>query len=240
MVACSLCPLILAGDWLARIPKLSLNDWAAIAQVAGTLVATVGLAYAGGQLRKSHKDTHGQFLLQLDEHFSQHNGTHVRFFKGGDWFDGTSGPRTPEEWAAVARYLGLFERVNLLVKQRILDIPTVYRLYGYRLGYLLGNPAIHGMVCKYPKDWQDLHELWKALLKYQKKAKNDLLTTTPTSPPELPKHADGQARAGAHAALMETAVNEPAKEVPAKEAPAKKALAKKAPTPDKQEIKAGG
>ena len=152
-------------------------DFLGVATIIGLLLTVVGLIYAGIQLRESKRIARGDFLLRLDEMFRQHNEVHTRLRPRGTWADGTSGPVTAEDWIMVERYMGLFERIKILVDDRIVDIGTVYRLYGYRVFNITANDKIRiGKRLLKPKawkklspeernshGWKDFIELWHAL-----------------------------------------------------------------------------
>lgn len=74
------------------------------------------------QIRQFSKITRGEFLLHLDEMFQQHQQVHLQLRPGGEWADGSAGPKEKEEWSIVERYMGLFERINILVSDGIVDI----------------------------------------------------------------------------------------------------------------------
>ena len=113
-----------------------------IATIIGLVLIAIGLIYTGYQIHGSKTAARGEFLLHLDEMFQQHNETHTRLRPGGLWGDGKTGPASVEEWVAVERYMGLFERINILVEDKIIDIDTVDRLYGYRVINISRNKII--------------------------------------------------------------------------------------------------
>ena len=56
-----------------------------VATAIGAITTTIGLIYAGCQLRASRKIARGGFLLRMDELFREHNEVHVRLRPGGVW-----------------------------------------------------------------------------------------------------------------------------------------------------------
>jgi hypothetical protein len=132
-----------------------------IATVTGLVLTALGLIYTGYQISESKKVARGEFLLHLDEMFKQHYQTHIRFRPGGDWGDGKTGPTNNlEEWVAVEQYMGLFERINVLVEDNIIDIDTIDRLYGYRVINILGNEIIQKTKLERESQyWQDFIKL---------------------------------------------------------------------------------
>lgn len=131
-----------------------------IATVAGLVLTALGLIYTGYQISESKKVARGEFLLHLDEILQQHNDTHIRLRPGGNWANGKSGPKNNKEWVAVERYMGLFERVNILVEDKIIDIDTIYRLYGYRVINISENKNIRKFKLeKESQSWEDFIKL---------------------------------------------------------------------------------
>jgi hypothetical protein len=136
----------------------------ALATVAIALT-TAGLVYAGLQLRDAKRSARGQFLLALDERFERHAEVHYRLRVGGDWARASdSGPQEPAEWIAVEMYMGLFERVDLLVRDGLISLTAVDDLYGYRLLNLVANPVIRQEKLIRDADWWRLFiHLWSEL-----------------------------------------------------------------------------
>jgi hypothetical protein len=107
----------------------------------GALLTGIGLIYTGIQVKLSRKTTRSQFLIQLFQLMEQHNEIHGRL-TGLGWPDGRKGPDTVEEWIQVGRLLGLFEYIQILVQDGLLDLDTVDELYSYRLFHLWNNEVI--------------------------------------------------------------------------------------------------
>ncbi|MCB9102631.1 MAG: hypothetical protein H6633_00065 [Anaerolineales bacterium] len=85
---------------------------------------------------------------------------------GGIWSDGESGPTSPADWVAVEKYMGLFERVKVLIDNGLVDIDTIDKLYGYRVINIVANKVIyHKKIKDEAEAWQKFIELWHALKK---------------------------------------------------------------------------
>jgi hypothetical protein len=134
----------------------------------GVVGALVGLVYAGRQLNASQLSSKGSFLLELDQAFARHSDVHVRLRPTGSWAGlGNDSSKhhlatllTSEEWAEVEAYMGLFERIEMLVDAGIIDVPLVNRLYGYRVSNIVGNTAIRQVkLIKLSDGWQDFLSL---------------------------------------------------------------------------------
>ena len=132
---------------IVMVSGATTTDWiTAVATGVGAPVAAVGLIVAAVQLRGQRRATEAQFLLSLDEAFRAHDHTHRRFRppsadrrdQVGRWHGQTAdGPETAEEWANVEAYMGLFERINVMINAGLIRFETFQPLYGYprRLGY---------------------------------------------------------------------------------------------------------
>lgn len=127
----------------------------AIATAVGVMLTGGGLIFAGWQVRVARRVAEGEFLLKLDEMFRHHQDVHLAL-RQGKWSDGVSGPETNKEWAAVDAYMGLFERVYILIKRKIIDKKTVDRLYGYRIEKIVDNDTIRqAKLVQERGKWQD-------------------------------------------------------------------------------------
>ena len=65
--------------------------------------------------------------------------------------------------------MGLFERIKVLVDNRIIDLKTVDRLYGYRITNIVKNKKIKTGKLENPETkegWQNFIELSSALKRY--------------------------------------------------------------------------
>jgi hypothetical protein len=166
-----------------------LTDWiGAGSALATAIVAIIALSYAAQQVRVAHRQRQdqleaqqhardyafGQFLLQLDESFLQHKQVHRRLRPRhdqsqrektdvGSWH-GSGGPQSADEWADVEAYLGLFERIAVLVDRKLLDPDVVLRLYGYRMANIWANDRIRTeKLIQRASGWQDFLRLTEAL-----------------------------------------------------------------------------
>ena len=150
----------------------------------GQLVATnAQLAAAKDQLLIGQRTAYGDFLLRLDEAFRKHQNVHIKLRPGGEWSrvgpDGklrekVDGPKFPEDGPAVEGYMGLFERVQILLEKDLIDdIDVVYRLYGYRLFNIVDNPNIYqNKLVKFAGGWRDFIQLWLDLQKHRDKTRS--------------------------------------------------------------------
>jgi hypothetical protein len=112
----------------------------------------------------SRKIAQGEFLLRLEELFQMHLETHKRLRPGGEWAGGKGGPTTNTEWIDVERYMGLFERINALVRDKVVPLDYIDKFYGYRLLNIAANPIIHQVKLVEEADsWQDFIELWQQI-----------------------------------------------------------------------------
>jgi len=139
-----------------------------VATAAGSIVAPValimgalGVKYAAPQMEQTKKLARGEFLLRLEELFNDHIDTHKRLRPGGEWSE-NAGPTTNAEWSDVERYMGLFERINVLVNDGIVALDYVDQFYGYRILNIARNPAIYdAKLVRAAESWRGFIELWR-------------------------------------------------------------------------------
>lgn len=133
-----------------------------IITAAGASLTAAGLVYTAIQVRRAQRTARSQFLLQLYQMMEQHNDLHLKL-TGLGWPDGRTGPESAKEWMQVGRALGLFEYIQILVRDRIIDIDTVDQLYSYRLFHLVNNETIKERHFGSQGRWDGVVQLWKAL-----------------------------------------------------------------------------
>jgi hypothetical protein len=118
-----------------------------IISAIGLFLTAAALFYAGKQFKASQRVSAGDFLLRVDEMlFTQHNDVHTFLRPGGKWAGGVIAPSSPEEWNMVERYMGMFERVKVLMDDGLLDVDVDVdadeRFYGYRIRNIIANQEI--------------------------------------------------------------------------------------------------
>jgi hypothetical protein len=149
-------PLLTAVDVLAKV-----------AAAGGIFLTLASLNNARKQLEAQRKTTMGDFLLRLDARFDKHYEVHLALRPGGKWSSPTFGPSNAAEWAPVEAYMGLFERVKVLIDNGVLDLGTFVRLYGYKLHNILANRIIvESKLERERESWSDFLALSAAVEEY--------------------------------------------------------------------------
>jgi hypothetical protein len=150
------------GD--AAMPIAEIKD---AATIVGVLVAATSLVFAAINTRLTLRANRARFWLDLRDRFAKYDVVHRRLRPGGVWSNG-SGPATPEEWAEVEAYMGLFEHCEVMLQQGLIDEKTFRDIYAYRLNNLVANDTIRTekLICR--------AEGWKQLLALLKRMKVDL------------------------------------------------------------------
>jgi hypothetical protein len=144
-----------------------------VGAISGFLAVAVGvfaLWYAAKQVklgraqqRSAASSALGQFLLQLDEAFQRHQAAHLNLRPGGQWCDTADRP-TDEEMPAAIAYMGLFERIKIMIDHNVLPGDVVNQLYGYRVGNIWSNDRImREKLVKLSGQWQDFLKLVKCM-----------------------------------------------------------------------------
>ena len=125
-------------------------------------VATVGtLLYISRQVTVTRQQTRGQFLLALDQQFEKSNAITMRLVTEPLFMPvGT-------EWYEIYQLMSVFERISIMVDDKILDIGLVDRLYGFRLLRLIANDAIYQRLMASGAEWQDFIDLCYAIADHQ-------------------------------------------------------------------------
>src|SRR5690554_6216927 len=111
------------------------SDLAAI----GLLLTGIGLLINSYQIWQTKQVALGQFLLQFDEMFIAHAAVHHSLRSDGKWAHNID----PEDMKEVEAYVGLLERLGVLVDKGVIDKDIARDLYGYRVRNVVRNPSIH-------------------------------------------------------------------------------------------------
>jgi len=129
---------------------MSVSD---IANLILALATTFSLIYISRQVNVNRQQARGQFLLALDAQFEKFNPIMMRLVNEQGF--------TPErkDWYEIVSLMSVFERINIMVDDHILDVGLVDRLHGFRLILLLTHDAIYQHVKDYGGEWQDFIDL---------------------------------------------------------------------------------
>lgn len=123
--------------------SISLADLIPTALLVATTVGIfLSFAVTYRELSLSRRITKGEFLLHLDELFRDHKEVHRNLRPAGKWGENKGAPATNEEWESVDAYMGLFERIKILINGDIIDVGIFNQLYGYRVQNIVQNDII--------------------------------------------------------------------------------------------------
>jgi hypothetical protein len=168
------------------LAALSTGDWIAVGTVALTVLGAF-LAYR--QLVAARKTARAQFLLDMDQAFAQDEPIRTRLASPSEE------ALKQDEWRAVKRYMGRFERVGVFVAEGLLDLKVVERLYASRFRNIVRNDEIRKRLLEKPeraKGWMDFIDLWRKLDEHMRKSSGDGLCSgvAPKPAPWPYEHGD--------------------------------------------------
>jgi hypothetical protein len=139
---------------------LTISDMSSIALA----IAGVGsLLYISRQVNVARQQAKGQFLLTLDGYFEKLNEITARLLNEEDYKPVGRG------WGEIWQLMSLYERINIMVEDKIIDIAIVDRLYGFRLLAIVANDAIFQRVQSMGAEWQDFIDLCHAVAKHRRR-----------------------------------------------------------------------
>lgn len=135
-----------------------------VGDIASLIIAlgTVGsLLYISRQVNVARLQAKGQFLLALDAQFEKFTDISMRFVNEENF--------TPQgsEWIQIWGLMSVFERINIMVEDKILDVALVDRLHGFRLLIILSNDAIFHRIQAAGSEWQDFIDLCYAVAEHR-------------------------------------------------------------------------
>ena len=138
------------------VPSLGVG----VASIA-LIITAIQVYLNGQQLRRNTEVNRGNFWLKLEEMSYRHDDIHLKLRPKGDWTGKNEegeykGPgigkneegkdKSPKEqaaeWAQVEDYMGWFEHCKIMLDRGLIDATTFEKIFGYRLGNIVGNPVI--------------------------------------------------------------------------------------------------
>ena len=114
----------------------------------GVAIALAGIFYAVKTLRDNGIVARAQFFATVRGLMADYDDVHTKLRPEGAWAPrkgelyARTGPVTPEEWARVELYMGLFEYCEVLLRRRLMQQDDFDRTFRYRLKNLMKNPVI--------------------------------------------------------------------------------------------------
>ena len=115
------------------------------------------------QIREARKVARAQLLLGFDQRLSEFDKVHQALRPGGSWPRDRDHPPEGMQWSEVEGYMGAFERLNVLLTDRIVSTELVKAFYEYRLHNLVANAGIQDKLKRFPDGWSNFLELCKHL-----------------------------------------------------------------------------
>jgi len=137
----------------------------------GTMVlaiaTTISLFYISRQISATRTQAKGQFLLALDQQFEKSNDITVRLINEQDF------KPVGADWPEIFRLMSVFERMNIMLEDKILDIGIIDRLHGFRVVKIIANDTIYERLESTGAEWQDFIDLCYALADHRESRGTD-------------------------------------------------------------------
>jgi hypothetical protein len=119
-----------------------MGQWEIISAIAASIsaiVSVVGLPFVIIQIRSSNQIAKAQFINELERDISLHAGLYTSLIEGGSLHK-LKPVISEDERNALLQYISFFERVDLVINTKVIDIKTVDCLFGGRFFMLMDNP----------------------------------------------------------------------------------------------------
>lgn len=130
-----------------------------VAALAGIVIGASSLLLAALSLLVTARTNRAKFWLELRSAFAKHDDVHRSLRPGGKWAN-DAGPRTPDEYAQIEAYMGLFEHCEIMLSHRLIDEVTFREVYRYRLENLVANQWVREeKLCRRAAGWKRFIEL---------------------------------------------------------------------------------
>ena len=140
---------------------MTLDDLVSFGTILGVIIALITLLYMAYQIKLTRDIACGQFWLELEKMFKEHDEVHIKLRPGGDWCFTNKGPSTNIDWVQVEDYLGLFEHCKIMLDKGLIDWTTFKKIFGYRINNIMCNQKIVDRKLKSQEgeEWTDFIEL---------------------------------------------------------------------------------
>jgi hypothetical protein len=139
---------------------MTISDVASITLAVATIFS---LLYISRQVRVTRQQTKGQFILALDDQFDKSTDITIRLANEPDF------KPVGKDWPEVWQLMSVYERINIMLEDRILDVGIIDRLYGFRLLIIIANDAIYQRLQVTGAEWQDFIDLCYAIADHRQR-----------------------------------------------------------------------
>jgi hypothetical protein len=126
----------------------AISLWTLSLTAAGLVIALAGIFYAIKTLRDNGIIARAQFFATVRGLMAEYDDVHAKLRPEGAWAPpegelfARTGPGTPEDWARVELYMGLFEYCEVLLRRGLMQQEDFDRSLRYRLQNLMRNAVI--------------------------------------------------------------------------------------------------
>ncbi len=165
------------------------NTLGIISQIAASIVTIVGILFIAWQVADTRRFTRSQLLNDLEKESKEYR--HVYVLITGPWIVAQEVSPQEEQLHDIFDCLGFFERIKVLLDNRVIDMPTVDRLFGYRFFLLVNNPNVQKFAL-YPDghDFTTVFALHKQWTQYRQSRKEEITYNETDLPLFNPKEYD--------------------------------------------------
>lgn len=118
------------------------------------LATALGLLFTAYQVRKGARTSQGQFLLHLDQQFSDFDDIYIKIRRAHE-SDTECTAFNEDELLRVREYMGFLEIVEILLQGGSISEKDFKAVFGHRVVALVKNREImHATVKKAPEKWR--------------------------------------------------------------------------------------
>lgn len=115
-------------------------DWGALgalAEIIGSIVSMIGIIYISIQVRDTRRFTRSQVINELEKESRDHRKAFQ--IVTGSWRSEVTINPQDDDMYEIFECLGWFERMKIMLDQKVIDMQTVNELFGYRFFLLVNN-----------------------------------------------------------------------------------------------------
>lgn len=119
-------------------------------------IALLGFVITYVQLKRNVKEKSISNVIEIKKQLKEYDIIFSRLLLNND-------NELPGELVDIYSYLGLFEVINIMIKNKLLSKEEYKTFFQYRIIQIFQNNQIREIIFQTPSDWKDLIELNKLI-----------------------------------------------------------------------------
>jgi hypothetical protein len=151
-----------------------ITEIAGIVSNFATILGLITIVLVFIQIKINGSRTRAKYISELVRDFQYHLPVYQDLLTNGKYSDSKDGKFTPEVKAKICIYLGFFEKINFLLKRKVIKLESIAEMFTYPIILATSNKKIKTEILSQKNQkiqFQNIPELEKEIVKYWEKKK---------------------------------------------------------------------